>query len=385
MNICIDARYVFPKIDGIGRYLINLIDKLSEITLGNENIHFYILEVEKFSQNSLLRKFDSRKNITFIKVPVLPQTIKNHFIRKYIQNLNIDIYHYPQFDLPWFVSGVKIVTSIMDINPQKLSEFFPTKLGWVKRYYSILTNWVALKKSDKLICISESTKKELIEFYNYKDSAKIECIHLGVNSRYFISNEIGRTTNVLENLKNRYNFDKYFLYVGNNRPHKNLEKVLTAFSNVLKKINFKIKFLLIGQQLNNNPSMKYQIEKLKIVDKVICLELNDDEMCSIYSNAQAFVFCSLSEGFGLPVLEAMSLGTPVITSNLSSMKEIAKGAALLVDPYSIPDIENNMLKILNDEDLRANLSKKGFERINEFTWEKCAEKTLQVYSSLLET
>ena len=95
-------------------------------------------------------------------------------------------------------------------------------------------------------------------------------------------------------------------------------------------------------------------------------------------------FCSLSEGFGLPVLEAMALGTPVITSNLSSMKEIAKGAALLVDPYSIPEIENSMLKILNDEDLRVDLSKKGFEKVKEFTWEKCAEETLQVYSSLLK-
>ena len=164
MKVCIDARYIFPKIDGIGRYLLNLIDKLSEISLAKESIHFYILEVEKFSQDSSLRKFDARKNITFIKVPVLPQTIKNHFIGQYIKYLGIDIYHYPQFDLPWFVSGVKIVTSIMDMNPQKLTEFFPTRLGWIKRYYSILTNWVTLKKSDKIICISESTKYELIEF-----------------------------------------------------------------------------------------------------------------------------------------------------------------------------------------------------------------------------
>src|SRR4030067_394935 len=175
-RICIDARYIFPQMDGIGRYLYNLIDQLSISTNDNNEYHFIILEVEEFAGNSILRSLHRRKNITFIRIPVKPQTIKNHFIGKYLKNLHIDLYHYPQFDLPWFISEFKIITSILDMNPQMLPNFFPSKLGWVKRYYSILTNWVALKKSDKLITISESTKNDLMKFYGFHDSNKIQAV-----------------------------------------------------------------------------------------------------------------------------------------------------------------------------------------------------------------
>lgn len=383
MKVCIDARYVFPKMDGIGRYLINLIDKLSKVTLNNENIHFYVLEVDKFSVDSLLRQFDNRKNITFIKIPVLPQTIRNHFIGRYLKNLEIDIYHYPQFDLPWFLSGLKIVTSIMDMNPQKLREFFPNKFGWIKRYYSILTNWIALKKSDKLITISESTKKELMNFYGFKNQDKIKAIHLGVNDRFFKDQNKVTLKNKLTELKQKFKIERYFLYVGNNRPHKNLERVLQAFAIVLKEVNPDIKFLIVGQQLKNNPGINTYLNKLDIINNVLIAELNDEELFAIYSGAEAFIFCSLSEGFGLPVLEAMVQGTPVITSNLSSLKEIAEDAALLVDPFSIEDIYKGMLKIVLDKEFRDELSRKGLAKSKEFTWDKCAEETLKIYSGLL--
>lgn len=383
MKICIDARYVFPKIDGIGRYLINLIDKLSEVTLNNEKIHFYVLEVERFSSNSELRKFDGRKNITFIKITTLPQTIKNHFIGRYLRNLDLDIYHYPQFDLPWFVSGVKIVTSIMDMNPQKLHDFFPTKSGWFKRYYAILTNYIALKKSNKIITISESTKRELIDFYNFKDEHKIKAIYLGVDNKSSLKQNSNNINSELDEIKKKFKLDRYFLYVGNNRPHKNLDRVLQAFALVIQQVKIDIKFLIVGQQLKNNPEIEKYLVTLNLTDKVISTELSDTELTAVYSGAEAFIYCSLSEGFGLPVLEAMAQGTPVITSDLSSMKEISEGYALLVNPYSVESIKEGMLKLISDEELRKELSRKGLIRAREFTWEKCAQETIKIYSGLL--
>lgn len=382
MNVCIDARYIFPKIDGIGRYLINLIDKLSQITLCDENIHFYILEIEKFSENSLLRKFDERKNITFIKIPVLPQTIRNHFIGKYFKHLDIDIYHYPQFDLPWFVSGVKIITSIMDMNPQKLKEFFPTKLGWIKRYYSILTNWVALKKSDLIITISKSTKEELVSFYDYKLSNKIRPVYLGVDQKFLQYHDKKKANERLKLLQAQYNFNQYFLYVGNNRPHKNLVRVLEAFKSLTQKSHQNLKFILVGRQLGNNPDIKNFVKEQKLCNTVIFMELNDDDLTALYSGAEVFIFCSLSEGFGLPILEAMAHGTPVITSDIGAMKEIAEGVGILVDPYSIKDIEESMLNIINNKELSDRLSHKGLDYVKVFTWEKCAKETLSIYNEL---
>jgi glycosyltransferase involved in cell wall biosynthesis len=382
-KICIDARYIFPQMDGIGRYLYNLIDQITTITSGTNEYHFFILEVEEFAPKSVLRSFDSRKNISFIRIPVKPQTIKNHFVGRYLKKLQIDLYHYPQFDLPWFVSGFKIVTSILDMNPQKMPGFFPTKNGWIKKYYAILTNWVALKKSDKLITISESTKHELLEFYNFHKGNKIQAVHLGVDAKFFNHSDKEVLSKIISELRVKHNFNKYFLYVGNNRPHKNLERVLIAFKSVLKKIDFELKFLLVGQQLKNNTDIDALVMKLGLKENVISLELSDEELNAVYSNSEAFVFCSLSEGFGLPVLEAMALGCPVITSNLSSMKEIAEGAALLANPYSLKSIEGSMIQLVNDKNLRKELIEKGFNKAQLFTWKKCAEETLTIYSQLL--
>jgi len=382
-RICIDARYIFPQMDGIGRYLYNLIDQLSISTNDNNEYHFIILEVEEFAGNSILRSLHRRKNITFIRIPVKPQTIKNHFIGKYLKNLKIDLYHYPQFDLPWFISGFKIITSILDMNPQKMKGFFPTKIGWIKKYYAILTNWIALKKSDKIITISESTKKELIEFYNYSQRDKIQAVHLGVDAEFFKRTNKENLGKILSGLRLKYNFNRYFLYVGNNRPHKNIERVLTAFKAVLSQIDYKLNFLLVGRQLKNNTEIDLLLMKLGLKENVISLELSDAELNALYSKAEAFVFCSLSEGFGLPVLEAMALGCPVITSNISSMKEIAEGSALLVDPHSTKSIEESMVKLLTDEKLKQELIEKGLNNASLFTWKKCAEGTLSVYSQLL--
>ena len=382
-KICIDARYIFPQIDGIGRYLYNLIDQLTIITGETNEYHFIILEVDEFANSSLLRNFDNRKNITFLKIPVKPQTIKNHFIGKYLKNLQIDLYHYPQFDLPWFVSGFKIVTSILDMNPQRMPGFFPTKTGWIKKYYAILTNWVALKKSDKLITISESTKHELMEFYNFHESDKIQAVHLGVDAKFFDHSAKEVLSKIIGELKIKYNFKRYFLYVGNNRPHKNLERVLIAFKTVLSQIDFELKFLFVGRQLKNNTDIDSLVMRLGLKENIISLELSDDELCAVYSKAEAFVFCSLSEGFGLPVLEAMALGCPVITSDLSSMREIAEGAALLIDPYSVKSIEESMLKLIFDKELKQNLIEKGQRNAQSFTWEKCAKETLSIYLQLL--
>ena len=242
--------------------------------------------------------------------------------------------------------------------------FFPTKTGWIKKYYAILTNWVAMKKSDKLITISESTKKEMLEFYNFHESDKIQAVHLGVDAKFFNHSNKEYLRKILSELQLKHNFSRYLLYVGNNRPHKNLERVLIAFKTVLSQIDFELKFLLVGRQLKNNLDIDSLLMGLGLKENVISLELSDEELNAVYSDAEAFVFCSLSEGFGLPVLEAMALGCPVITSNLSSMKEIAEGSALLVDPYSLKSIEESMLKLLFDEDLKRELIEKGTERMH---------------------
>jgi glycosyltransferase involved in cell wall biosynthesis len=382
MKVCIDARYVFPKMDGIGRYLVNLIDELSNISLGDPGIHFYILEVDEFSTSSYLRNFDDRKNLTLIKIPVKPQTLKNNFIASYLKELKIDIYHYPQFDLPIFLPDAKIVTTIHDLNPQKFKGFFSSKAGWIKKQYSVYMNAFALKKSDKLIAISQSTKNEIIDFYGVRYKEKVSVVFEGVKQFIFSVDEMSNLTKKLSHLRKSYRFEKYFLYVGNNRPHKNLSGALKAFKSFLMQPSENIHFVLVGRYLKNNTDIDGIVKKLGIEKNIIKIEANEDELKSLYLGAEAFIFCSLSEGFGLPILEAMSLGIPVITSNLSSMKEIAEGYAMLVNPYSTEEISSAMMRIINSPELKKDLSEKGLKRAGELSWTQCAENTLKIYQEL---
>jgi len=379
MKVCIDARYVYPKIDGIGRYLINLIDNISLLSLNDSKIHFYVLEIDEFAHSSLLRNFDNRKNLTFIKIPIKPLSVRNNFLYFYLRHLQLDIFHYPQFDLPFFLpKNVKVITTIHDLNPQKFPEFFQTTLGRLKKYYSIFINSFTLKKSDIIIAISKSTKNEIINFYGERFKNKIKVIYEGVKK---VENS-NIETELLNQIKEKYSLKKYFLYVGNNRPHKNLKRMLHAFSEIKNKFP-DLKFVLVGRQLKNYEKTEKIISELLIRDRVIILELDDIHLRALYKGAAALVFCSLSEGFGLPILEAMSMGVPVITSNISSMKEIAEGYALLVNPESIEDIKNAMVSIIKDQILKKNLSLKGISRANEFSWEKCAYETLKVYLDAL--
>src|SRR5690606_41095424 len=137
MKVCNDARYVYTKIDRIGRYLINLIDNNSLLSLNNSKIHFYVLKIDEFAHSSLLRNFDNRKNLTFIKIPIKPLSVRNNFLYFYLRHLQLDIFHYPQFVLPFFLpKNVIVIITIIDLNSQNITEFFINTLGSVKKYYS---------------------------------------------------------------------------------------------------------------------------------------------------------------------------------------------------------------------------------------------------------
>lgn len=383
INICIDARYIFPNIDGIGRYLFNLIKHLSNITYDRPDIKFEVLEIEKFSKNSILRNLDERKNITFIKIPVLPQTIFNHFIYYYLRKKDISLYHYPQFDFPLIMKFPSVVT-IHDLNPQTYPKFFKGTIGWFKKYYSIFENSYAIRKSDRIIAISENTKKEIINFWGKCYEEKIDVVYLGVDEKFRnVKNNFYYRSHI-NILRNKYHFDDYFLYVGNNRPHKNIISLLKAFKEFKLKSQNKIKLLLIGNFFDNRLNFFEILDQLDLKLDVINFSASDEELIALYLFAKAFIYISLSEGFGLPILEAMSLGTPVITSNKSSLKEIGGNAALLVDPLNIQEIALAMENVLNDN-LRIELVNNGYKKAQNFTWEICANKTLATYMKVIES
>jgi glycosyltransferase involved in cell wall biosynthesis len=235
--------------------------------------------------------------------------------------------------------------------------------------YFDLTYWkifipLSIDVSDRIISISEATKSDLINFFP-KSKNKINVIYHGLEQIEFIDQE--KTA-------------PFFLIVGALRRRKNIERVLIAFSKLSDK---NIKIYLVGKNLNYLKKIKKLINKLGIEERAIIKGyISKNELYSLYSKAIGYLYPSLYEGFGFPILEAQSHHLPVITSNISSMPEVAGSGALLVNPYDCDEIKAAMKKIVEDQSLRERLIKEGCENIKRFSWRDCAEKTLRIYEEI---
>jgi len=188
-----------------------------------------------------------------------------------------------------------------------------------------------------------------------------------------------------ERIRRKYGIrDRYIFCVGSFASGiKNLPGILKAFSIMNDTLIESHQMVIAGEIFERIPEASDLIRKLKRQDRVICLGyVPDAELPSIYRNAEIFMFPSLHEGFGIPVLEAMACGTPVITSNITGMPEVAGDAALLVDPYSIDEMKVGMERALTDVGLRENLTKKGLQRAQLFSWASTAERTLKIYEEV---
>ena len=178
--------------------------------------------------------------------------------------------------------------------------------------------------------------------------------------------------------------EKYLLFVGSLEPRKNIKALLKAYAALPPVLTEEYRLVIAGGKGWKNTDIKTTIDELKIEDKVhFPGYLSQDELRDVYSAATVFVYPSLYEGFGIPILEAMGCGVPVITSNVSSMPEVAGTAAKLVTPTDIEELSSAMESVLLSEELRAEMREEGLKRAAEFSWEKCARETLQVYKKLL--
>jgi len=382
-NIGIDCRFIFPKMDGIGRYLYHLTDSITELTADDKLIRFTALEVAEFKDNSALRSLEGRKNLSFAPVDLKPLGLKNHLLESRLASLEIDLLHYGQFDLPWFLK-TPAITNILDLNPQFFPGFFEGASGKLKQTYSRVCNRIALEKSLGILVISGNTKDELVNIYGERFADKIRVAYLGVDDGFAAPDVVAKAGETLTSIKAKFSLDKYFLYVGNNRPHKNLHGMLEAFSRFRAKDKQNYKFVIAGSMMDRFGSVEQYAVKYGLQGSIVQLTPNEIELKALYLGARALFYCSFSEGFGLPIVEAMSLGTPVITSSISSMGEIAGSAAITVDPHDVEAMTSTLLSAATGEEYLLPLREKGKVRAAEFTWKRCAEDTLSYYLEILK-
>ncbi len=293
--------------------------------------------------------------------------------------------------------GLKTVVTVHDLG----SEYLP-KMHQLKQqlYLKYITKY-QLRSATKLIAVSKATKEDLLKKAGV-DEKKIEVVYEGFDQKLFkparnASTSVAGGPTIPDALVT--SLKQYYLFVGTIQPRKNLERLIKAFaiysSNEVRSYHKNINILKVSSRMHSNNNLVivgqkgwlsediYKLpKKLGIEERVKFLGyVPDEKMPALYSNALALVFPSLFEGFGLPILEAQACGCPVITSNTSSMPEIAGKGAILVDPYSVDDIVSGMSRIMNHE-LRIKLIKAGFENVKRFSWEKCARETLRVLESV---
>jgi glycosyltransferase involved in cell wall biosynthesis len=270
--------------------------------------------------------------------------------------------------MPAFGIDIPCLLTVHDLKYLLFPEFFK---NYLKTFYY---SWIirrGTRKAIHIIAVSEATKNDLITLNI--SSKKITVIHEATT--------LSDTRSTLEDQLPDVLKDKSFLlFVGDNRPHKNIMRIVEAYRILLRKLGERCPFFVFA-----GPNFERLIKKCgsERVKKLIFLgPVYEEVLVSLYKHAVALVYPSLYEGFGLPILEAMSVGTPVITSNCSSMPEVAGSAALLIDPYNVEQLAGAILKIVTDGAERTRLRALGIQRVKQFSWAQTANSIFELYETI---
>ncbi len=395
MRVAIDVRSLeIHRTRGLGCYARNLINSISQIDSENEYLLFYCrgikrgnLEVgDNFKKWEVLLKRPKRlyRLDTIMDQSLLPTEI--------LLNGRIDVFHSLSSVIP-YLKICKFVVTVPDLIPFVLNEKKIDKLLLNLRFREWL--WMkSLRKADRIITFSENSKKDIIELLGIPEE-KIEVIYLSADARFGPV----RDRQAIAKIMGRYSVNqKFVLYVGGFAEHKNIERLVRTFYEFSLSSDDKWQFVLAGKLPDekiedaddwtiNEPVRKTKslITKLGLDAKVIFTGfVPEQDLPALYSAASVFVFPSLYEGFGLPPLEAMACGTPVVASNTSSLPEVIGDAGVLVNPFSIDEIVGAMRSVLKSKSRQREMSYKGMERARRFSWEETARKTLKVYRQVRE-
>ncbi len=370
MFIILDGRPAFwYRGTGIGNYTHELIDNLT--TIDSKNEYFVLVPENK-------KWTHSPRNFTFY--PLMVNDAINFWERCINGEINIklpvDIYHIPQNGIGLNLREVdKLLITLHDIIPFRMPETCNPK------YLEIFKKEIPkiVESSKGIITVSEFSKKDIIDYFKIPES-KVHVTKLAAETIYSPVNK-----NISKKFL-KYNYgidDDYILYVGGISRRKNLITLLNSFEKFIKSSNKKVKLVIAGNKSFYYPALEKRTSELGISSSVIYPGFIPIEyMPYFYSSAICLVYPSLYEGFGLPPVEALACGTPVISSSATSLCEILEDCALYFDPYDETDMSECMEKIIDDLLLREKLIKNGFSLTKKLTWENTARETLKIYESL---
>ena len=366
MHITVDARMITKS--GIGRYIQNLVVYLARYQ--RECTYTVVVNPEdtfpgKY-ENLKIRRLDSTIPIYSLREQiVLPWKINS---------LDGDLIHYPNFNLP-LLNTKPVVLTVHDLIYYLFPDACPGRIGHLYARFMFHT---VTRLARRIIAVSNYTKEDIAKHLGIR-ADKITVIHIGVDDMYRpVSDHDG-----MNRVRERYGIKgEYILYVGTHHPRKNLIRLLHAFSG-LRTRGYQL--VLTGKIERRWNELYSTVKRLALDDRVIFTDIvPEHDLPYLYSMASLFVYPSFYEGFGLPPLEAMACGTPVITSNVTSLPEVVGDGGILVDPSDTDAIRQKIDLVLSDRGLRDELVERGFKRVKLFNWYSTAQRTFEIYKHIIE-
>ena len=368
MRIGIDARKLHDY--GIGTYIRNLLRELAAIDRQTEYVLFTrpqdVGVAASLGEN--FRAVPNRSGHYSLAEQIsIPLAVKRE---------RLDLFHATHYVLPAMTPSKTVVT-IHDCIHLMFPQYQRHRVAYAYARASLFT---AAHKSDRIFTVSEQSKRDILKFFNVPPE-KIVVTPNAIDNRFSAPPSEEHVTQTRE----RYQLShSYLLYVGNIKPHKNLERLIEAFHLVRLQGRSELELLIIGDEISKLQSLRRAVRKYDIHRYVRFLGyVPDKTLAVLYRLASVFVFPSLYEGFGLPPLEAMASGTPVVTSNVSSLPEVVGDAAVLVDPYNAEAIAHGILTVLRSMHLRNELRERGLKRVKDYSWTRSVQRVRQIYGEVL--
>jgi len=357
----LDARTAINHFPGIGRYVSNLARAMAPQLASDERL---ILLTDP-SRSSRWQLPAQSGQVEWVETAVSPFSLSQQWhIPRLLKQIGADVYHSPYYLMP-YAPGVPTVLTFYDLIPQ----FFPQYSSIKARLFVRLTTRLALHAASHITAISKATQRDLLAHYPVP-AERVTAVPLAADPHFQ-----RQTATEIVRVRQKYNLpDHYVLYLGSNKPHKNLLNLINGWVS----LDTDATLIIAGSWNNHYPQAKEAASKTK-KEIVFLGSVDEADLPGLYAAATIFVFASLYEGFGLPVIEAMACGTAVACSNTFSLPEVGGDAAAYFDPAKPQEIATIVQHLLQDDNYRDDLCKKGLIQAQKFSWKKTAVSTLQIY------
>lgn len=368
MRVGIDARLVYYSQAGIGQYILHLVDGLAAVDHENE----YVLLQSRKDNTTILEKPNFRRVSLWTPSH---HRLERHSLNVELMRLGLDVLHSPDF-IPPHRPSCKSVITVHDLAFLLYPHFLTRESA---RYYGHIDQ--AVRWTDHIISVSESTKRDTIQHLGVAED-KITVVHEAANP---IFRPVDREE-ATEQVRNRHGVDgPYILFVSTIEPRKNVPSLVRALWQIQECYKEDVRLVLAGGRGWLFEDAFAMVEELKLDGRVHFLgRVSSEDLLYLYNAAQMLAHPAFYEGFGLPPLEAMACGLPVIVSNVASLPEVVGDAALLVDPHDVDELTFAMWRVLNDPDLCQEMREKGLKQAGCFSWERAARETAAIYQQVFE-